>query len=755
MATKKTACILCSRNCGLEVETDGGQLKKIRGDDAHPGSKGYLCNKAARLDYYQNHADRLRHPLKRQPDGSFVRVGWDEALEDIARRLIAIRAAHGGDAFALVGGGGQGNHLGGIYSRQLLRAMGSRYVYSSLAQEKTGDFWVNGRLYGAQNCHPTEDVEHADYVIFIGCNPYQSHGIFNARDVLRDIRKDPARTMVVIDPRRTETAGMADIHLQLKPGTDAFLLLAMLALIVRENLHDRAFIDAHCAGFDEVRAALLRVPVEDYAARADVPLADIQRVARGFAAAERGCVRVDLGTQHTLHTTLNAYLEKLLYLLTGNFGRPGSNNLHTHLLPLIGDTDETKLKPGKSLKRTAFHGMLPIGGMYPPNILPDEILRAGDRRIRAIVVDSSNPLLTYADTQAQEEAFRALDLLVVVDVAMTETARFAHYVLPAASQFEKVEATGFTLEFPQNYFHLRRPILQPVGETLPEAEIYTRLLERMGAIPRSFPVIAAVARAEPKASAHLALLTALRLLFSRERAWQPCAASILYRTLGPTLGESAAAAPLLPLAMAYAREHTVAVRRAGHWGNSLTLGANLFRDILGGQSGIVLSRHEHEETWGLLKTPDRRVHLHIPEMIAEIRALVSEAPAGEDFPFLLMAGERRSYNANQIFRDPAWRKVDKQGAMRIHPEDAKTLGLEDGDPAACRSARGQIAVVVELDDSLRRGVVTVPHGYGNRHAGSEPIGPQINRLTSLGHCDPFSRTPYHKHVPVSIGKRAA
>jgi anaerobic selenocysteine-containing dehydrogenase len=211
----------------------------------------------------------------------------------------------------------------------------------------------------------------------------------------------------------------------------------------------------------------------------------------------------------------------------------------------------------------------------------------------------------------------------------------------------------------------------------------------------------------------------------------------------------------LPLATAYARDHTVAVRRAGHSGNSLTLGANLFRAILGGQSGIVLSRHEHQETWALLKTPDRRVHLHIPEMIAEIRALASEAPAGEDFPFLLMAGERRSYNANQIFRDPAWRKVDKQGAMRIHPEDARTLGLEDGDLAECRSARGQIAVVVELDDSLRRSVVTVPHGYGNRHAGSEPIGPQINRLTSLAHCDPFSRTPYHKHIPVSIGKRAA
>ena len=751
MTTAKTACILCTRNCGLEIEVVDGQFKKIRGDAAHPSSKGYLCNKAARLNYYQNHADRLTRPLQRQPDGSFVRVTWGQALADIAQRLNSIRDTHGGDAFAFVGGGGQGNHLGGAYSRQLLSAMKSRYVYSSLAQEKTGDFWVNGRLFGAQNCHPMEDVEHADYVLFIGANPYQSHGIVNARDVLRDIKNDPERTMVVIDPRRTETADQADIHLQLKPGTDAFLLLAMLSIIVRENLHDQAFIDAHCTGFDEVKAELLAVPVADYANRADVPLADIERVARGFASARRGCVRVDLGTQQTLHTTLNAYLEKLLYLLTGNFGQSGSNNLHTSFLPLIGNTDETKVKPGKSLKLTAVHKMMPIGGMYPPNILPDEILNAGEQRIRAVVCDSSNPLLTYPDSAAQEQAFKALDLLVVVDIAMTETARLAHYILPAASQFEKLEATGFTLEFPENYFHLRHPIAQPMGEALPEPEIYTRLLETMGVIPREFPLLTAIARAEPNITGHLGYMAALGLTLSRNTHWAPYAASIMYRTLGTVLSH-AAAAPTLPIAMAYAKEHAVAVRRAGHTGNSLTLGTNLFRAILNGESGTVLSRHEHAEMWSLLKTPDQRVHLHVSAMIEAIRALGKEAPPAAAFPFILMAGERRSYNANQIFRDPAWRKVDKQGALRIHPDDAHALALANGDAAECKTENGMLEVTVEIDDALRRGVVTLPHGYGVSFQGSKPIGPPVNRLTLMTHCEPFSRTPFHKYVPAAISK---
>lgn len=751
MTTAKTACILCSRNCGLEVDVVDGRLKKIRGDTAHPSSKGYLCNKAARLDNYQNHADRLTHPLKRQADGSFVRVTWDQALQDIAQQLNAIRDTYGGDAFAFVGGGGQGNHLGGAYGRQLLPAMKSRFAYSSLAQEKTGDFWVNGRLFGAQNCHPMEDVEHADYVLFIGANPYQSHGIVNARDVLKDIRNNPARTMVVIDPRRTETADQADIHLQLRPGTDAFLLLAMLSIIVRENLHDQSFIDTRCTGFDEVKAELLKVPVAEYADRADVPLVDVERVARGFASAKRGCVRVDLGTQHTLHTTLNAYLEKLLYLITGNFGQAGSNNLHTAFLPLIGNTDETKVKPGKSLKRTAFHKMMPIGGMYPPNILPDEILKAGEQRVRAVVCDSSNPLLTYADSTAQEAAFKALDLLVVVDIAMTETAWLAHYILPAASQFEKTEATGFTLEFPQNYFHLRPPIIAPIGESLPEPEIYTRLLEKMGILPPHFPFLAAIARSEPNITGHLGYMTALGVTLSRNKRWAPYAASIMYRTLGSAL-PLAAAAPLLPIAMGYAKEHAVAVRRAGHRGTSLTLGSNLFRAILEGESGTVLSEHEHSEMWSLLKTSDRRVYLHVPEMLDEIRVVATEAPLATEFPFILLAGERRTYNANQIFRDPAWRKVDHAGALRIHPDDARALFLATGDAAQCQTERGSINVTVEIDEAVRPGVVTLPHGYGASFQDSKPIGPPVNQLTSTSHCEQFSKTPFHKYVPAAIFK---
>jgi anaerobic selenocysteine-containing dehydrogenase len=747
MSTAITACILCSRNCGLKVEIEDNKFVKIQGDEQHPITKGYICQKAARLTYYQNHDDRLQYPLKRQSDGSFQRISWDTAISEIAEKLNNTKKTFGGNAFALVGGGGQGNHWGGLYSSQMLAAMGSRFIYTALAQEKTGDFWVNGRMFGSQQCHTTEDVEHADYVLFIGTNPFQAHGIVNARDVLKALKKDPNRTMVVIDPRVSETAKMADIHLQIKPSTDAFLMLAILSIIVKEGLHDKTFLANHCTGFEAVEKELLAIDAEDYARRADVPFELVQQVARGFATAKNGCVRVDLGTQHSMHTTLNAYLEKLLYLVTGNFGKKGGNNLHTYLVPLLSHTDERK----KGI-RTARHKMFPIAGLYPPNILPDEINHDGEDRIRAVWVDSTNPASTYADSQAYKEAFEKLDLLVVVDVAMTETARLAHYILPAASQFEKLEATGFNTEFPENFFHLRQPLFPALGETLSEPEIYTRLLLKMGLIPKKLPLLSTVARFEPKATARLGYLAALQFVFKRQPKLQKFASSIMYQTLGKTLPSGmAVAAPLLGLTMGFVHRYFDAVKRVLPEGSKKTLGNTLFERILNSKSGTIISKHEYDEVWSLVRNKDKRVYLEVPEMLEALRQLKTEVLSHDDFPFILMAGERRSYNANQIYRDNDWRKTDKKGTMRMHPDDAQELGIATGAEVVCTSEKGSINVVVEIDNSIRRKVVTLPNGYGLTFKDAEPAGPQLNMLTSGQHCEPFTKTPYHKFVPVRIG----
>ena len=451
----KTACNLCYVNCGIEVAIKDGRMTKVRGDRSNPKSQGYLCNKAARIPYYAHHQDRLTSPLRRQADGSFEPISWETAIAEIAERVRDIHAAHGGESFALYGGGGQGNHSGGAYITSLLRALGSRNTFNALAQEKTGDFWVNGRMFGGQNCHTAEDVHHCDLLLVLGCNPWVAHGFPNARDHLNKIRKDPMRKLIVVDPRRTETAELGDLHLAVRPGADTFLLGALLAILVRRGAIDQAFIDQRTVGFEVVRDALLRIPAGAWAKAADVPIVDLERCVDMIAAAKAMVVRVELGIQQGVNSTLNSYLEKLLILLTGSLGRPGTNQLHTWLVPLWGNSS------GKVYAPT---GDEIIGGLLPPNSFPRAVLSDHPERLRAVFVDSSNPANTAADTSEVERALRALDLLVVVDVAMTETAQLAHYVLPASSQYEKTEFTLFNFEFPRNYFHVRPALIPALPE---------------------------------------------------------------------------------------------------------------------------------------------------------------------------------------------------------------------------------------------------------------------------------------------------
>lgn len=749
-----TACILCSLNCGIEVQLgegeEAGHFVKIRGDRAHPVSAGYQCQKASRLDFYQNMPDRLRSPLRRRDDGTFEAVSWDVAIRDIAQRLRSLRDTHGGHSLAYYGGGGQGNHMGGAHSSTLRTAMGTRYLYNSLAQEKTGGFWVNGKLFGKQTCHLSEDVHHSDYVLVIGTNPWQSHGFPQARKVLNDIARDPNRTLVVVDPRRTETAKKADIFLQVRPGGDAHMMLAMLGTIVQEGLEDGAFLEERTVGWETLRPVLQDVPVDDYAVQAGLDPSMVRQVARDLANTKAGCVRTDLGLEHSPHSTLNCYLSKLLFLVTGHFGKQGTHNLHNYLVPLIGHSED----PDNGGRTTRVTGMREISKFYPPNVLPAEINTDHPERLRGLVVDSANPMMTAADTQAYRDAFSKLDLLVVIDVAMTETARMAHYVLPAASQFEKWEATFFNLEFPTNFFHLRRPMLDPAEGTLPEPEIYRRLAVAMGELPDDFPMLRAVAtldRRWPKLRLFPLALAATLRLRPKLKSYVPM---VLHETLGAALPNGARVGGILwGACQRFAAKYKGAVQRAGVEDRGAGLGEALFEHLLGSPSGAITSTHTFDDVWSLIRHPDGKIHLAIDDMLQEIAQLADEQTATER-PLVLMAGERRSYNANTILRAPEWRKKDTEGCLKIHPDDALRLGFGQGDLVLCQSDRGAVRVRLELNDEVLPGVVSLPHGYGmTGEPGRDEVerhGPAINMLTSSDHCDNLAKTPFHKHVPVQL-----
>jgi len=740
----QTACILCSVNCGVEVQTQGRHLTRVRGDRAHPGSKGYACEKAQRLDYYQSSRDRLRNPLRRKPDGNFEPIDWDTAIREVAEKLAAVRDAHGGETILYYGGGGQGNHLGGAYSSATRKALGSIYTSNALAQEKTGEFWVDGQLFGRPRCHTTGDFERAEVAVFVGKNPWQSHGFPRARAVLREISADPERCLIVIDPRKTETAEMADHHLRVRPGTDAFCLSALLAMLVEEDLVDRDFLRDRTANGDALFDAIRQVPIAEFCARAGIHENQLRAVARRIARAESVSIFEDLGIQQAPHSTLNSYLEKLAYVLTGNFAKPGAMNIHTRMAGLGG---------GKEAGRTSpVGGHRIITGLIPCNAIPDEILTDHPKRFRAAIVESTNPLHSLADSARMREAFDALELVVVIDVALTETGRHADYVLPASSQFEKWEATFFTLEFPENVFHLRAPLFEPLEGTLPEPEIHRRLVRALGALrDEDVAPLRAAAAADRESFAGAFLQT------MAERAdLAALTPVVLYETLGPTLGPGREATALLwgaahTCAMAYPES----VRRAGFEGDGPALGEALFEAILERRSGVTFTVDEYEETWKRLCTPDGKINLSVPELLAELATLRDEKPSADsEFPFVLTAGERRTSTANTIFRDPAWRKKDAAGALRISPHDAGRLGIGDGGRVRVTTRRGSAVATVEVNDCMQAGHVSLPNGLGlffPDEAGRPIVyGVPPNELTSSADRDPIAGTPWHKHVRARV-----
>lgn len=734
---QQTACILCECNCGIVVQLDGRSLTEIRGDKDHPASQGYTCNKALRLDHYQNNRSRLTSPMRRQPDGTYEEIDWDTAISEIAAGFKHISESYGGDKIFYYGGGGQGNHLGGAYSGAFLKALGSHYRSNALAQEKTGEAWVDAHLYGG---HTRGEFEHAEVSVFVGKNPWMSQSFPRARVVLNEIAKDPARSMIVIDPVITDTAKMADVHLRVQPGTDAWCLAALAAVLVQENLCNEAFLAEHVNGAEAVREVLRDVPVGDYAQRCGVDEELIRTAARRIGNADSVAVFEDLGIQQAPNSTLCSYLNKLLWILTGSFAKRGGQHLHSSFGPLF--------RHAPSVGRTPVTGAPVIGGLVPSNVVPQEILTDHPDRFRAMIVESSNPAHSLADSAACREAFASLELMVVIDVAMTETARLAHYVLPAASQYEKAEATFFNFEFPHNTFHLRHRLMEPLEGTLPEPEIWARLLRALGVVDD--------AELAPLRAAAEKGLTAYGEAFLTAVGANPMLGKVLpfvlYETLGPTLPDGlAGAAALWGLAQKAAMTHPDAVRRAGHEdGNAL------FEAVLHSRSAVTFTAHQYSDDWQLVSHADHKIALEMPEMLDEIRGLADATTAltTPEFPIVLSAGERRAYTANDIFRDPSWRKRDAEGALRVSVEDAQSLGLSEGGRARITTAAGSAEASVEISEAMLPGHASLPNGFGldfTDDDGHDHIpGVAPNSLTSSDWRDAYAGTPWHKHVPARI-----
>ncbi|MCB8814327.1 molybdopterin-containing oxidoreductase family protein [Desulfosporosinus shakirovi] len=738
---KKTSCVLCAQNCGLQALVENNRIVKVKPDKDNPRSQGYACRKGLNITYYQHHSDRLTYPLKKVGN-DFVPISWEQALTEIAEKLRSIVDEHGPRSLAFMGLGGLGGHSEAVFGLRLLRSLGSKYYYNALAGELTGLYWGYGRTIGRQYNFTIFDHDQTDLLLAIGWNGWMSHQMPQARRYLDKMSKDLGKMLVVIDPRRSETAKKADIHLALRPGTDALLTRALIAIILQEGWQNQSYIDLHVSQFEQIDPWFKDFDAREACRVCELDYDQVKEVARLFAT-RKSSLHADLGVLMGRHSSVTTYLEIILLAICGRLFVPGGNVVPGCLMTMGPHTDDRNPKHWKTMS-TGFPTIL---GMHPPNAMPEEIDNNHPERLRAVLISSSNPVRSFADTTAYEQAFSKLDLLVTIDIAMTETAKMSDYVLPDRSLYERWDTTYFQLNYPEIYCQMRQPMVKPEGELLEGSEIFTRLADKLGfipAIPESLYSAAKKSRIEYG-----------QALYAYMKS-EPKVAEIMPFVVAKTLGKEMGS---VNLAWMWALLQNVpqsfkenAVRAGFKLG--LTMGDDIFQAILDHPEGLWIGKVDPDNNFANLKTEDNRINLYIPEVEEWVTGITPEYEEEQlqsegKYPFVLLAGRHMDDNANTLMRNPEWNRGRRACTVAMNPEDAEGLGLNDQQIVKVTTEAGTVNIELETTTDTRPGMVIIPHGFGLEFNG-ETFGVGVNRLTKNTNRDRLAGTPLHRYVRCQV-----
>ncbi len=737
----KSGCVLCAQNCGLEVLVEDNRMIKVRPDKDNPRSKGYVCRKGLNVVHHQHHNQRLTHPLKRAGD-NFEKISWDQAIDEIGDKLLSIVDRHGPKSVAYMGGGGQGCHFEAAFGVRLIRGLGSHYHYTALGQELTGSYWVWGRALGRQNLITGSDHERTEMLVAVGWNGMMSHQMPQARRFLNKFAKDPDKLLVVIDPRRSETARIADIHLPIRPGTDALLTRAMIAIILQEGWHDKDYIAHHVSGFDQIAPWFADFNAHSAVEVCHLDYEEVRKLCR-LCATRKWSMHYDLGVLMNRHSTVTTYLEVILLAICGRICVSGGNVIPGSLIPLGSHSDERDPRTWRTVT-TDFPAIL---GVFPPNVMPEEIMSDHPERLRAVICGQSNPLRSYADTTSYEEAFKQLDLLVTAELAMTETAVLSHYVLPARSGYESWDGTFFPWTYPEIFFQMRRPIVKPEGEPLEVSQFMVLLADRLGLIPEIPDSLYKAAKGD-RMSFGMELMAFAK---SEPRALKNMP-FVLAKTLGRELG-SANLAALWGILMTAPKKFHENAARAG-FTPGVTLGEDIFQAVLDHPEGLWIGCLDQDKNMEMVRNEDGRINVLIPELADWVKGIDAESEAKvleseKKFPFVLMAGRHMDMNANTLMRNPAWNKNRRACTLAMNPEDAESLNLSDVQMVKVTTEAGEVEIELEVTGATRPGLVIIPHGFGLDYNG-QVYGVNVNRLTKNTYRDRLAATPLHRYVPCRV-----
>ena len=703
--TARTAtCPLCEAMCGVLVEVDGPSIRSVRGDPDDPFSRGYVCPKAAALPDLHHDPDRVRKPLVRT-GSSWREASWDEALDRAAHGLAGVRRRHGRDAVALYYGNPVAHNLGLLtHGLAFRRALGTRNLYSASSADQLPQMLAALRMFGHFGLIPVPDVDRTDFFLILGANPIVSNGsLMSAPDMRRRLDAVRARggRVVVVDPRRTETAAIADEHLAIRPGADALLLAAMLNVILSEGRARFGRLDGRVKGFDALAAFVRELPPERVAPRTGVAAPAIRRLAAAFDGAERAACygRVGLCTQR--HGTLAAWLQQALNLVTGRIDEVGGMLLPTPAVDVIGISDRLGWRGTFARWRSAARGLPEFGGELPVAGLADEIEPSGPRSVRALITVAGNPVLSAPNGSRVERALEGLEHVVAVDPYLNETTRHAHVLLPPAPPLTRAH-----YDLALNAFAVRNvakyvePVVARSAEERHDWEILTELGARSIA-PRLLrrPVARAARTLRPE------------------------------RLLGLLLRAG-------PYRLTLAR-----LRTAPH--------------------GVDLGPLQPGRLAARVATPDARIDLAPEDFLREARNRLPAEADGDAGDGLVLIGRRQLRSNNSwMHNSPRLMKGPARCTLLVHPDDAASRGLVAGDLAVLESEAGAVTVPVEVSDAMRPGVVSLPHGWGHDRDGGRlgvaraHPGASANDVTSDRHLDTLSGNAAFNGLPVKVRRHA-
>ncbi len=717
MMTHHRTCHLCEANCGLLIDVEDDCITAIRGDADDPLSCGYLCPKAYGLKDSHEDPDRIVRPMIKR-DGDWTETSWNEALAFAAEGIHRVQSENGPDSVATYLGNPTAHHLPAILGGSaFIKALGSRTRFSASSVDQFPRMLAAYLVYGAQLAIPVPDLERTKHLVILGANPLVSNGSLmtapGMKRRLREIRERGGK-VVVIDPRRTETAKAADEHVFIRPGTDALFLLAVVHTIFDEDLVDLGACEGHVDNIDHLRDMSRDFTPERVSDATAIPAEVIRRMTREFAGAESAAFYSRIGTCVQAYGTLASYLVDVVNIMTGRLDRPGGMMFPQPALPL-----SSKGHYGKWSSRV--RGIPEFGGELPVVALAEEIETPGEGQIRALFTMAGNPVLSCPNGRRLDRAFADLDFMVSVDPALNETTRHADVILPSRRPLENANYSAILLQLAVRDTGKFSPAVFP---TSPDSK-------------SEWNILADLTR---------------KLVDLREAAGQ---------------NDLAARARAIADGFFSADLQTIldSLVSSGPYNISL-------QDLVDHPSGMDFGSLKQGRLSKAVQHEDGNVKLQHPQISQEISILRADLEAGqlrgvrlvdvreEPEEFLLVGRRQLRSNNSWMHNCPTLIKGPDRCTLLMHDADGRRLGLRAGQEVRVTSRVGEVRVPVQLTADMMPGVVSLPHGFGHGRPGirarlaSEHAGVSMNDLTDDAACEGLMGNAVLTGVPVRVSARA-